>query len=83
MRQQGKKKILPNKLQFDLQESKNKKMKKKPKRPKSKWSRMTKSVKVVKWDSMENLRVNFSREQAVESHSDESAKVQDEKTSGA
>ncbi len=58
MRQQGKKKILPNKLQFDLQKSKNKKIKKKPKRPKSKWSRMTKSVKVVKWDSMENLRVN-------------------------
>lgn len=49
-------KIMPNKLQFDLQKSKNKKMKKKQKKPKSKGSRDTNPVKDVRWNSMERLR---------------------------
>ncbi|RXN33280.1 hypothetical protein ROHU_004330 [Labeo rohita] len=36
----------------------------------------------VRWGSMEILRPHFFHDQAVESHSDESQKVQDEKTPG-
>ncbi|KAL1270507.1 hypothetical protein QQF64_029523 [Cirrhinus molitorella] len=63
--------------------SKNKKMKKKQKRPISKESRSTKnSLKSMRWDSMENVKPTFSREQAVKCHSDESEEVKDKKTPG-
>ncbi len=56
MRQQGKEKILPEKMQVRLQE--NKKMKTKQKRPKSKWPRNTNPVKAVRRGSTESLRPN-------------------------
>ncbi|KAL0146759.1 hypothetical protein M9458_057936, partial [Cirrhinus mrigala] len=50
------KKIMPNKLQFDLQKNKNKKLKKTQKETKSKGSGDTNTVKAVRWDSMKDLR---------------------------
>ncbi|RXN21693.1 hypothetical protein ROHU_023981 [Labeo rohita] len=72
-----KRKIMANKVQFDLQ--RNKKTKKKQIKLNSKGLRDKNTVKAVRYNSMEYLKRKFFCDQ-VESHSDESEKVEDEKT---